>query len=162
MADDLTDKQKMFIAEYLSDGRFNASAAAKRAGYSDSFSTSGVYVLLKEPAIKTQIDKEMAERFAALSITKERVLEEISKMAFANVGDYYKIEDGVHILKDISELTREETAAIIEINSNGVIKLADKGLNLERLGRNLKLFTDKQEIDGNVTTYIASRDADGL
>jgi hypothetical protein len=28
------------------------------------------------------------------------------------------------------------------------IKLVDKGVNLERLGRNLKLFTDKLEVSG--------------
>jgi phage terminase small subunit len=38
------------------------------------------------------------------------------------------------------------------------VKLADKGQNLERLGRHLKLFTDKLEVDavGNLAEMIAA------
>jgi phage terminase small subunit len=66
---------------------------------------------------------------------------------------------------DFSRVDREKGAAIQEVNieeyserngqtKDGEIvrrikfKLADKGQNLERLGRHLKLFSDKVEITG--------------
>ena len=42
------------------------------------------------------------------------------------------------------------------------VKLADKGQNLERIGRHLKLFTDKTETSSQVTVTIDSIDANLL
>ena len=170
---DLPDKQQMFAAEYLVD--FNATQAAIRAGYSSKTAAVKGCQLLKIPEIKKIVNEAREARMIALGITSEGVLEEIAKLAFANMGDYIKITaDGLAEI-DLTELDADKAAAITDltIESHKVpgkpgevqkvkFKLADKGINLERLGRHLKLFTDKQETEHNFNVTISGKDADGL
>ena len=105
----------------------------------------------------------MAARGHRFDITAERVLGELAKLAFANPADYFTVQADGTAYVDLSTLTRAQAAAIAEIvvdeyvegkgedtrNVKRVkIKLVDKGVNLERLGRHLKLFTDKVEVSG--------------
>ncbi len=154
----LSPKHRRFVAEYLID--LNGAQAAIRAGYSENSARQQASELLTNPDIRAAIEKRNQVRLDKLEITAERVLQEIGLLAFANMSDYIEIHDGeAHV--DLSALTREQAAAIAEITvdesagggGDGVrerikrtrFKLADKGLNLERLGRHLKLFTDKVE-----------------
>jgi phage terminase small subunit len=102
--------------------------------------------------------KEQAARGAVA--TARQVLEELTRIGLANMRDYV----GAHgQLLDVSQLTRDHTAAIQEItvdtymdgsgeNAREVkrvkVKLGDKRAALVALGRHHKLFTDKFERGG--------------
>lgn len=63
MIDRLTEKQRLFIAEYTTNG-FNATGAARKAGYSGndkSLPVTGVQVL-KSSKVKAEISRILAER----------------------------------------------------------------------------------------------------
>lgn len=158
----LNEKHKRFVAEYLID--LNATKAAERAGYSaKTAKQQGSRLLTKADIIKAVGDKS-EKRVEKLEITADRVLQELAKLAFANTSDYIQITDKGEAFVDLSKLTRDQAAAIQEIRvdetgggsgdgrrervQRTTFKLADKGLNLERLGRHLKLFTDKVEVSG--------------
>lgn len=68
----LTDKQKLFVAEYLVDK--NGAAAAQRAGYAAKNSKQEAYKLLKDERIGAAIDK-------ALDVHAMRASEAISLLA---------------------------------------------------------------------------------
>lgn len=68
----LSAKQKLFIKEYLVD--FNASGAARRAGYSEKSAKEIGYENLTKPHIKAQIDFEMA-----------KVIKNTDKIVFENL-----------------------------------------------------------------------------
>lgn len=149
----LTPKQQMFIKEYLID--LNATQAAIRANYSKRTADRIGPQLLGKTCIAQAIQFEMDKRSKKLEITAERVLEEIAKMAFANIQDIYD-ENG--ILRPISELPREVAAAVQSVKVNLTeacavqeVKLWDKKGTLELLGKHLKLFTDKVEHSGKLT-----------
>ena len=94
--------------------------------------------------------------------TPSEVLQEIERMAFANMQDYVSIdESGKWAGLDFSKLTREQWAAVQEITEDTTggagdgerkmvlrtrMKLADKIKNLEILCRHHKLLTDKVEV----------------
>jgi phage terminase small subunit len=59
MKEKLTDKQRIFVAEYLSDK--NATAAAKRAGYSAKTARSQGQRMLTNVAIRELVDKKLTE-----------------------------------------------------------------------------------------------------
>ena len=66
----MTDKQELFIKEYLID--MNATAAAKRAGYSEKTAYSIGQENLNKPEIKQVIQEELENRKSALIATREQ------------------------------------------------------------------------------------------
>lgn len=152
-------QQAKFLKAYLKSG--NATQAAIEAGYSEKAARSCGQRLLTNADIKAAVQKSLNK----LEISAETVLSEIAKLAFSNMGDYLEpSQDGTQFVPKFKDLTREQMAAIQEIKvdmtggtgdgerkqvQRTTFKLADKGLNLERLGRNLKLFTDKLEVSGD-------------
>lgn len=165
-------QQQTFVKELLADPEHRQGLAYQRA-YNCSEVTSHAAasrLVLKEPRIGAAIQAGMAVLGHKLDVTAERVLGELAKLAFANLADYITIQEGGDAVVDLSTLTREQAAAIAEIvvdeyvegrgeDARDVkrvkIKLADKGQNLERLGRHLKLFTDKIEV--GVSEQLAER-----
>ena len=110
----------------------------------------------------------MNRRAKKLELTGEKVLQELALLAFANMTDYIEIGQDGAARVELSRVDREKGAAIQEVTVDEItratrpkdgkptfetvkrikFRLADKGQNLERLGRHLKLFTDKVELMG--------------
>jgi phage terminase small subunit len=165
MAKVLTKKQELFVAEYLTD--LNATRAACAAGYSAKSAESQGAQLLQNPKVSAEISKKHGKRLEKLEVTAERVLSEIAKLAFFDPRKLFKPDGSPkHILDldddtavavaglEVSELFEGSGEQKRACGSVRKIKLADKGVNLERLGKHLKLFTDKRELtvpDGSST-----------
>lgn len=86
----LTEKQKAFVQEYLVD--LNATAAAKRAGYSEKTAYSVGNENLTKPEISKAIQKAMQERQERTQVTQDMVVQEISKVAFKDAADFAESE----------------------------------------------------------------------
>ena len=69
----MTPKQQRFVQEYQID--WNATAAAKRAGYSEKAAKEQGYENLTKPHIKQAIATAQAELSARVCITQEEVLQ---------------------------------------------------------------------------------------
>ena len=76
----MTDKQELFIQEYLID--FNATRAAKKAGYSEKTAYSQGQRLLKHVEVKNKITSLKQERISDLIATKEQRQQFWSKTMF--------------------------------------------------------------------------------
>lgn len=166
----LNRRQEAFCHEYLVD--FCGSQAAARAGYKQSTRANlarKAHELLNNERIKERLSVLTAERFRAVDIKTEQVLEEISKVAFINIKNF--LDDNGNILP-VDQISETDFAAVAEITERRIgskddpivekkYKLADKLKALEMLGRYLKLFTDKTE--HSVDTGLASilKDIDG-
>jgi phage terminase small subunit len=159
---ELTAKQALFVKEYLVD--LNATRAAIAAGYSKRTAEAAGSRLLRHVKVGAEIEKQIAERKQRLNISADAVLQELAKIAFANMMDYVTIQEGEAYV-DLSKVTREQAAAIQEITAETYVdgykgkgeekkpivvkrtrfKLADKRASLELLGKHLKLFTERTE-----------------
>lgn len=75
----MTDRQKLFVQEYLVD--LNASGAARRAGYSER--TSGIRAgkLMANPEVQAAIAQAMDERVKRTEITADYVLNNLRNIA---------------------------------------------------------------------------------
>jgi phage terminase small subunit len=158
----LTPKQSLFVREYLID--LNATQAAIRAGYSPKTAQEQSSRLLSNVMVQQGIQQGMDARAKRNDITSDRVLKEIARLAFF---DPRKLLNADGTPKSIHELDDDTAAAVagIDIVTRGnedlgyadimKVKLADKSKNLELLGRHLKLFTDKIEVD--VSDSLADR-----
>lgn len=142
----LTARQLVFVREYLVD--LNATQAAIRAGYSARTANRMGAENLSKPVIAEAIQAAMDKRAAKLDITAEKVLSEIAYMAFYDPAD---IAGKVHGPEDIAQLPEQVRKAIVgwgwDRMGNFVLKLSPKTPSQELLGRHLKLFTDKIEVE---------------
>lgn len=74
-------RQIRFIEEYLVD--LNATQAAVRAGYNLKSAGKSASENLKKPAVRARIDKAMADLSRRTGVSQERVIAELSRVAFA-------------------------------------------------------------------------------
>lgn len=138
----LTEKQKRFVQEYLVD--LNATAAAKRAGYSEKSASRIAVELLNKTQVSAEIQKQQAERQKRTEITQEKVLQELAAIAFANGYDFAQvIKPGVVRVIPTEEIPQDKRKAVASIKetANGTeIKTYDKVRALELLGKHLGIF----------------------
>jgi phage terminase small subunit len=157
----VNSKQERFVQEYIID--LNATQAAIRAGYKPKTAYSTGSENLKKPEIQTAIAKAEAERSARTQITADRVLQELAKLAFANMADYMRVGPNGDPVCDFSKLTRDQAAALVEVTVEDFLdgrgdntrevrrikfKLADKKGALVDIGKHLGMFVDRTEITG--------------
>ncbi len=140
--DKLTLKQRLFVTAYVASR--NATQAAIKAGYSAPTAASAGWRLLRKVEISEAIAEEIAKLFAKCEITVDNVLQEIAKLAFANMQDYIQVQPDGTALVDLSLLTREQAAAITELETTEY-----KGKANERESRKvrIKLGSKKEALD---------------
>lgn len=139
----------------------NATRAAVAAGYSEKTAHVQGCRLLKDAKVRSDLNNANAEVNKKLEVTVERVREELARLAFYDPSAFWNPDGSAKAITDIDsdtvralagfEMAELYEGAGDERNQVGYVKkfkLADKGLNLERLGRHLKMFTDKVEVSG--------------
>ncbi len=152
----MTPRQAIFYGEYIKDS--NGTRAAIAAGYPERSAHVASARMLRNAQVSAAIAAWRERQCEKLEITAERVLQELMKLATFDPGRLYD-KDGVripvHLLDDVTRAavagvedeTREtagekrgDGTAPVTITRKQRIKMADKGPNLERLGKYLKLF----------------------
>ena len=118
---DLTPKQIIFCKEYLVD--FNATRAAKAAGYSKKTAQRMGSENLSKPLIQERILKEIKAREYRTEITADRVLQEIALLGFSDIAHYVEIgEDGQVTTKTFEEMPEHASRAIESISEDRIIR----------------------------------------
>jgi phage terminase small subunit len=164
----MTPKKERFVAEYLVD--LNAAQAAIRTGYSPKTAKVQGSRLLSDADVQAMIHAARTDMTQKLQISREAVVAELAKLAFANPLDYgYVTEDG-HWSTHLARTTRDQMAAVQEITSTSSVagqgedervitrttklKLSDKRAALVDLGKHLGLFKEDQAAAQSVTFVI--------
>lgn len=152
--EELTDKQRLFVHEYLKD--LNASKAALRAGYSEASAYNQGYELMKMPLVQAEIQKAMDERAERVNISAAKILKRLDDIADIDIGEAYDDngrllpikEMPVHIRKAISSVkVYEDFIDSTKIGEIREVKFWDKLKSNELLGKHLKLFTDVLDVN---------------
>jgi phage terminase small subunit len=131
----MTEKQKRLCLEYIKD--LNATAAALRAGYSAKTAYSQGQRLLKKVEAQKEIQRLMDNRAKKAIVTAENILESILDIRNTCAAKY-------DIVSKVDGKKLGETM----IDIQGAIKAN------ELLGKHLKLFTDRLEVEGEINTTI--------
>jgi len=95
----MTPRQIAFAQEYIKD--FNATAAARRAGYTGDYINRQGYQLLTHPAVRKVIDFLLQERSAAIDVDVPYVIRKLVntlERAEAGGGDYNSILRAAELL----------------------------------------------------------------
>ena len=155
---ELTELQERFARKYvelLGNGRAAAKAAGCECDSDESFDVSAS-VLLRNSKVVSRIEQIRERSLKRTEITAARVLNELARVAFASMGDFAEWNGQRVSLRDSSELSQDELAAVEEVSetvnqtgSNVKIKLASKLGALNTLCKNLGLTPDKLEHTGD-------------
>jgi phage terminase small subunit len=130
----LTPKEELFINFYLGEARLNGAEAARRAGYSEGYARQIACELLAKPHVRAQVNAYLA----LAGVTRERLLNELATIAYAEWRDFVQIKFGQN---DASGQPR-----IIDARMD----LGAKVDAIELLGRELGMFNNKIDIGGEV------------
>jgi phage terminase small subunit len=99
---ELTDKQKIFVNEYVVD--FNATRSAIKAGYSKSSARMIGMENLTKPYIREAIDKTINDLNEKCHIKREKVINEIASIAFDDMSNYMDFTSNSAKLKNSEEI----------------------------------------------------------
>lgn len=177
---DLTDKQTLFVAHYVTC--WNATEAAKRAGYSEKTARS----IGAENLTKPDIDTAIKAHIAAIMPAGE-VLTILADQARGTLADFFKLTEEEVVLTEVvtvkgysrnikretvkRSVARLDMQAAADAGKLHLVKkysLSDKGISIElydaqaaavHIGRYHKLFVDRQEITGKDGEPIQIEDA---
>lgn len=160
-------RQKAFIEEFPVD--LNATKAAERAGYAKNSARTHASELMAKPEIQEAIQEKLDDRSRRTEITADLVLENILNMADLDIGDAYDDNGRLLSIKDMPKHVRKSISSIkvfeefegygadrIKVGVVREVKFCDKVKTNELLGKHLKLFADKLEIE-DVTKGKAER-----
>lgn len=165
-AKNLNAQERRFVEEYLID--LDTERAAIAAGYSASLAKSKVYQWVSDhneknpkPHVLAAIRAAMHRRSVRTEITADNVLRELGRIGFSDMRRFTAWGPNGIRLKDYSELTDDEAAAVAEVSQTVTeaggslkFKLHDKRAALVDLGKHLGMFTEKLDINTNVRFII--------
>ncbi len=163
----LNARQERFCQEIVS-GKTDEKSY-ELAGYSPNRANAGTlrrknHIQLRISELLQRrdiVDEKATERaLVKLAITKEAILSELAKLAFANMQDYMKVGPEGYPVLDFGGLTRAQAAALTEITVESFhdgrttarevrrvkFKLADKRAALVDLGKHFGMFIERHEV----------------
>jgi len=149
----LTPKQAAFVGYYLGTAKGNATRAAELAGYSKKTAGAIGAENLKKPHIAAAVAERQGKLQERLEITQERIADELALIGFANMLDYIRISADGEPYIDLSELTREQAAALYETTVDDYLEgRGDDAREVRRvrikLGDKRKALTDLAKLLG--------------
>ncbi|MCH4199263.1 MAG: terminase small subunit [Clostridium tyrobutyricum] len=158
---ELTDKQRLFCIYYPKC--FNATKAAKKAGYSEDTAYSIGWELLKKPEIKAEIQRLKQNKLNRAMLDPDDIFQRYLDIAFACITDYvsfgqrsYKVKDKkgkertiMYNYVDLNNSDQVDGSLISEVKQgkDGVsIKLHDAMKALDWLSKHMDIATEEQKL----------------
>ena len=158
LSHELTSQHLAFVENYMV--HFSARRAAKEAGYAQE---SYAYELLRKPKIKAEIEKRTQAASDARVGLKDRVIEELTSIAFSTLSDVgrfgpsgLEVKDHDQIPDSTKRAIQEFTVKVDKDNFTQKVRFHNKVQALEILGKHLGMFKD-QEVSVNIKPYIIRR-----
>lgn len=149
-AAELNIRERRFVEEYLVD--LSAKQAAIRAGLGKTPKSASEIAsrMRRKQSVATAISALLAERSGA---TESRIVEELGKLAFSDVIDVVRVENGCVIVTDTDKLSADQRASIAEISETIgeggrtiKVKFHDKLAALDKLAKVLSLYKERVEV----------------
>ncbi len=143
---ELTGKQKRFCEEYIFD--FNATRAAKSAGYSEDTSGAIGHENLKKPEIQAYIKELQTDLEKTSGISRLMVLREHQKLAFSSIAH---LHDTWIDRREFEKLSDDQKACIAEIQTQirktSVVREGQPEQDIETEFVKIKLYDKQKALD---------------
>lgn len=158
---DLNPRQQLFCEEYVKD--FNASRAAKAAGYSVKTARAMGSENLTKPNIQAEIKRLLEER----QMPAEEVKARLADMARFNISEYIEIDPGpsgqekrpvINIEKMIADGQGHLIKGIRYTQHGVYIEFSDPMKALELLGKAHNIFSEPEQKPLDVNVHVDGLD----
>lgn len=112
----LTDKQQLFVAEYIVD--LNAAAAYERAGYKATGASARANAsrLLTNDNVQAAIQDAVQRRIERTEITADKVLKEYARLGFSRMDEFTSWGPHGVEWKDSDKLSDDAAACVAEVS----------------------------------------------
>lgn len=161
------------IDAYFANGCLSQRRALLACGYSPA-AASRPQIIFQRDDVADEIERRRKRREKRTDVTEEKIIAELAKLAFANVGDLLEVNEDGSAFMDFNKLTPDLKAALAEYQVEtyderapvvdgeadvaGVavtvkkarVKFASKQAALDSLARIKGMFKDKVEVSGSV------------
>jgi phage terminase small subunit len=168
---ELTEKEQLFIAEYLVNG-FNGTQAAIKAGYSKNTAGEIAHENLKKPHISNRVSSYLDEVLGKYRNTLHyEIIDTYRRRAFYNPADFIDCEgqllkpledygpDGV-VIDGIEKQIKQVGKEVYDVVK---VKLADRDKALSQLTAYMNLIKNTVDLSGELKAIIfQSKDQDVL
>lgn len=136
----LTQKQQMFVDEYIISG--NATRSYLKAGYevSENVAATNASKLLRNAKVKAELERRTNEIRASKVMTMQEVMERLTKMANGEIKE--------------EQVTNKGTVVLVKTKNNDQIRA------MELIGKRYGAWTDKKEVTGNLEINVGVGDWD--
>lgn len=141
--DGFTDKERIFCYEYLIDQ--NGKEAAIRAGYSPKTAVKMAYQLKQTPRVAARLDEMLADKITKLDITSDMIMQELAVIGFMKLDQ---------VIAAAPPRSDEEESGPAPVTLLSTMRVNDKKGALELMGKNLKMWTDKVEVNERPKVFI--------
>ena len=120
----MTDKQRRFAEEYLTD--LNATQAAIRAGYSERTARSSGQRMLTNVDIQNYISLRRADARARVEVTQEEILLQLKKIGLSDVDmEDIKVADKLKAMDMMIRMLGYDKPQSESTDGGGVIMLPE-------------------------------------
>ena len=119
----LNEMQRRFVEYLLADQKFNATTAARKAGYKKPAAASGK--LLHNAKIRRIIGKQIRLRRERMQLEADEVLRHLSIALFLDPLDFFEATDDGVTLKQLDDVPLEVRRCVtkLEVRKDGSLKL---------------------------------------
>lgn len=173
----LTDQERIFVGQYVM--LLDAYKAAILAGYAESVARTKAYTWVSnsqakqaKPNVFVAVRRAMDEKVRKIQISKDSVLDELGKLAFANMRRFGAVTADGQFVVDLNLAGDDDFAAVQELVSSvrttpakksgqqperhvtTKLRLASKREALVDLGRHLGIFNGDGAASVNVSFTI--------
>jgi phage terminase small subunit len=162
-------RHELFVQAYARS--LNATQAAVEAGYATPSARKRGWRLMRRPEIRNAVARLQEQRLSDENISAARTLEELRRVAFADIRGVFDAEGR---LKPVADWTPEQGAAVAQCEviwgdadlghhrRDRVVRVRtwDKVKALELLAKHFALLADKTEVSGSITISWLPPEAD--
>lgn len=101
---DITDRQSMFVEHLLCAAKWNATKAAKLAGYSEKTAYTQGPAQLRNPSVCKYLRKRIDDRRRRLEVKQDKLIEAMAAIALFKPSEFVDVKNGTIIVKDLADI----------------------------------------------------------
>lgn len=131
--DQLKPSERTFVNVYLETDSPTKAARAAFPSVVEAVVNVRALDMLRRPLIQAAIAAKLEQVASRYEVTLDRTVAEIAKIAYANMGDYVKINAEGEPVPDFSNVDYDQMAAVKTIKTETVVDPSDKTKEIKKV-----------------------------